>query len=612
MLSELSSWLELFPFSNIYSGKKRKQMEIQWSKAHAPISLHNALNAYLFLSFFICLLFLIFSFLFLSDIFLSVGCTLILFSLLLLFGFRLPPIFANQYAKKIESDLPVVLRAISLHLKINLPFEKAIEHAANSNYASSRLWKECLLLIMSGKSVPSSLSQIASETNSLTFSRALHQLSIIYGEGVAPDTLDSMADEITSQQLSSTRLQSSRIAIIGLFFVSTSCLLPAFFLILNVAASPLLGLPSSPFSVWLFYLLALPLLNLIVLFLMLSLSPTFSSSQKSKSLSKDADELMAKAHIPKFGTSRLFLLSLFLGLFGIIFFSLIGFGSLSFLLSLALASIPWAIRAYFEANAHSQLSSLESELPNILLAGSSSNRFVLETMLEHASNCPSISLSEQSSAVLRQIRAGANPQKVLAQWAERTPSIMLSRALSLFIIGYQTGGKLQKALSTSAQDLLSSFSLVRERANLLSIQNYTLIAAGALLVPAILSISLSFSTQIAQMQTGYSLSENILGAPADSTIQTSSNISDAQNSNMPSSQQSSSDSSSPSSQNSDSLSLVRAAQAAIPIYLFINCILISLFISLSQGSKEKFIHYAVLLSLISQAVWLLAGGVVFS
>lgn len=588
-LSELSAWLELFPFSSIYSGKKRKAMETEWARAHIALPLGAALNAFLFLTFFACIMFFLFSFLLFNDFLFSIGLALIFFSILLIFGFRLPSLASRHYARKIEADLPMALRAISLHLKVNLPFEKAIEHAANSNYASSPLWKECLLLIMSGKSVPSSLSQIASRVNSIQFSRAMHQLSIIYEEGIPPDSIDSLSDEITSQQLASTRLYASRVAVIGLFFISSSCLLPAFFLILNVAAAPLLGFGTTPLAVWLFYLLALPLLNLSILSIMLASSPSFLSFQKSKAVSKEAGELMLKSKMPRLGVLRLFFLSLILGFFSIISFSLLGFGDISFLLALIIASLPWAIRAYFEAKVHSQISSLESELPNILLAGSSSQRFSLESMLEHASSSPSPALSEQSCAVLRQIRAGSNPQKVLAQWAERTPSIMLSRALSLFLIGYQTGGKLQKALRASAEDLLSSFALVRERAALLSIQNYTLMAAAAFLVPAILSMSLSFSLQISQMQTGTPISLS------------NADISLAQS---PAGASQSSD--------SGSLSLIHAAQGAIPVYLMLNCIIISFFISLAEGAREKMAHYAMLLTLLSQASWLIASGVIFA
>ncbi|MFH1306812.1 MAG: type II secretion system F family protein [Candidatus Micrarchaeota archaeon] len=576
--SELFSFLEIFPFSSLYTGKKRKAMEIQWKKAHTSLPLNAALNFLFFLNIFSSSLSFFLAFLFFSDILFSFGISLLTFALFLLIGFRLPLFMANRYSSLIESDLPLALRAISLHLKIKLPFEQSLLHVANSNYASSQLFKHALSSIYSGQSVPSSLSQIASSTTSLPFSRAIHSLTLIYEEGTPPATLDSLADELISRQLSFLRLQSSRIAMIGLFFVASSSLLPAFFLILNIAAGPLLGFSTSEFSIFLFYIFALPCINFLILSIMFASAPSLKNAFRQKAIEKETKKLLSSSPFPSLSSPQLLLFSIILFLIGFLFSSLLSFHTFSPLIALLFASLPSLLLTYYEGKVLSHLSSLESELPNILLAGASSPRFSLETMLSYASKSSSPSLSLQSTHALRQLNAGTNPMQVLSQWSFSTPSIMLSRALILLSIGYQTGSNLQKALRASAEDLMSNFNLIRERASLLSMQNYTLITATALLVPAILAISLSFSTQISEIQL------------PSSSLLSATEISEPNSPLL----------SPPNTKN-----LISAASTAIPIYLFLNSLLAAFFISLSSGTREKFIPYAIFLTLISQLVFLL-------
>jgi hypothetical protein len=68
---------------------------------------------------------------------------------------------------------------------------------------------------------------------------------------------------------------------------------------------------------------------------------------------------------------------------------------------------------------------------------------------------------------------------------------MLERAIELMIISYETGADMSKALREVASDIASFFVLLKERAAVLSIQYYTIIAASSFLVPFILGIAVS-------------------------------------------------------------------------------------------------------------------------
>ncbi|MFH1095206.1 MAG: type II secretion system F family protein [Candidatus Micrarchaeota archaeon] len=626
--------LEIFaplPLHALYSGPRRLKIESDWRRAHTGLALEPFLNACALAAIVLAPLISAIAFLFTSDLILSVGVFFVLFSLLLLAGYSLPALLARKYADMAEADLPMALRAIALHLSIKLPFEKAIEHAAEANYASSPLWKEALASVQGGESVPRALAGLAEEVRSLTFSRAIHQLIVVYEEGVPPSSLIPLAEELTDQQLTNTRLSASRMAMFGLLFISISCLVPAFFLILAVAAGPMVGFDVDGLTLALVYVVAIPLLNFLLMGITLLTSPSLANSWRPRQLRAELDAKLQSMNLPVLTTGPLLVLSVLFALPVLSVGLLLSLGNLTFFLALLAASLPFVAFSLLEGQVMGEVAALESELPNLLLIGASSGRFSLEKMLEHSSKGPSGPLAAQSAAALRQLRAGENPVRVLSRWAERTPSIMLERALGLLTVGYKTGGHLSTALRATAQDLLSSFMLVRERASLLSIQSYTLIAASGILVPAILAVSLSFAAQIAPLQSqvgasilnpsaspvladGSSLSATPAGSERIDTSTGSSASSSSGSSSLDSSSASgdgsslgfSADSSSPASPSSDSsgLDLIRSAEGSIRIYLLLNAALSAFFLSISQGSRERFIYYAIMLVVLSQAVWL--------
>jgi len=515
------SVVESLSFYSLYSSKM-STLEKDWSQANQNFSLRFALNILFLCAIFSSILLFLFCAAIFSDLTFSFGVSLILFSIFLLAGFKLPKALANNYTSKVNSDLHLALRAFSLNLSINRPFEKIITDISKSNYSCSPLFVKALNAFESGKSIPQSLAISTQYCNSLMYARSIQALTLIYERGSGAQSLDYICDEIIQSSISDVRSQASKSALFGLVFVAVSSLFPAFFLILNVAAGPFLSFNSDALSIWIFYILILPSLVFFVLVLMLIISPSLLSTVRQKQLDLEVDSQSKNSN---------------LGFFA---------------------------RPYFESKILSQITLAESELAQMLLAGAAASKFSVEQMLEFGAKSPSVYLCARCSEALSQIRAGTNPSSVISNWEKETPSLIFSRALSLILVGYTTGASLRQALETAASDMMSSFNLVRERASLLSLQNYTLIGASAILVPVILAVSLSFSSQISEI----SPIGEIYGVKAYG-----------------------------------SAPLISAAQFAIPIYLVINCVLAAAFISTINGARHKFLAYAISLSILCQLVW---------
>ncbi|VVC01516.1 Type II secretion system (T2SS), protein F [uncultured archaeon] len=266
----------------------------------------------------------------------------------------------------------------------------------------------------------------------------------------------------------------------------------------------------------------------------------------------------------------------------VVFFSLsllFPFGGITLRAGLILSLLPFLLLSLVEGQIMGQVSEAESELPHLLLGAASSSHFSLEKLLEQAQHMPAGPLREQAHGALRQIRAGGNPLSILSEWAASTPSVMLSRALTLLSVGWRSGGSMAKPLRALSNDALACGELVRERAAQLATQRYTLMAAGALLVPAILAVSLSFSSQVAAVSginAGGALLYGDVGAVGAST-----------NSPPPVSQS------------------IAAAASVVPLYLILNSFLVALYLALATGARERFIPYAAGLVLCSQLVWMM-------
>jgi len=332
------------PFFSLYNSKYSVMQKL-WAQTNSALSLKLSLNLLFLANIAICLFVFLFSFLVFADFVFSLGIVLLCFGIILLLGFRLPKILADKYASKIESDLHLVLRQISLYFQIKWPFEKIILQIAKSNYNSSNLFLHANNSIESGASVPSALANCAKRTNSLMFLRSIQSLNSVYGKGSGEQSLEYLADELTARGIANVRAQSSKTALFGLLFVAVASLFPAFFLILNVAAGPFLGFETNEFTIFVFYAFLLPLAIALLLFAMLIISPVLQNFVSSKKLDSK------------------------------------------------LSNYPFYIRPFEESKLLAELKTLESQLATILLAGASSQKLSLEQMLIAGKESPSSLLS---------------------------------------------------------------------------------------------------------------------------------------------------------------------------------------------------------------------------
>lgn len=124
-------------------------------------------------------------------------------------------------------------------------------------------------------------------------------------------------------------------------------------------------------------------------------------------------------------------------------------------------------------------------------------------------------LSGEFALALKQTRAGYSIRDVLEEMKKRNSSLLLRRACDLILKTYKSGAKTSGELFKEiAEDVYSLQEIVRETSASLSMQKYTLLAGGSVLVPIVLALLFNIS---ASLQQGFS--QDLLDLPSNPQLQ---------------------------------------------------------------------------------------------
>lgn len=504
----------------------------------------------------------------------------LLFAIAFAFFLFLPKLLAARRTAQAESELPFLLRELAVYLDIGLPFEKALAKIAQRKYVLSQEFSEAFQEIKSGGTVQSALSGMSARTDSLSLKRSLLLLSSIYETGGSTEPLKRTAEELSSSQLSAMRLTSSRLSLLSIIFIAVSALIPSFFTVF-AAVSPAISSSFIPiWQVWLAFLIVFPLLDFLALGMMFLLLPP----APAQSVGKGAllDEYLAKKGFA-FGRRAFAMLLAAISLAAAAMLFIFGFPLLS-VLSICMAPAAYSLASYL---AGKPVEEAESRLSDALYTAASTHRLLsAEKMLSALSKGEFGRLSESFELALRRQKAGESFAASMAVAAKHCPSILVERAFSLLVVSYETGANMYSALRSAAEDVVSFFTLVRERTAQTAMQRYTVLAASAILVPIILGTVVSLVPSLA---SATALTDGNIEAPVSQQSEDSMLLSQP----------------SPSAASS---SLASVLFLACPIYLLLNAALSSLLLAASESDVKKAALYFAITVPVSQILFAISSA----
>ncbi|MCD6227632.1 type II secretion system F family protein [Candidatus Micrarchaeota archaeon] len=482
---------------NTFSKNTKEKIHKKLDMAQMNVSVEQYLSFVLVLSFLFTAYVGLMTFVIIKEVVWTFVVSLLTF-LLCYLGLKYYPSFeAKRRGKLIEAELPTVLRMIGIQLDIKIRFEKIIKNIANEDYEVSKEFTIAHREIKSGIPIPVALQHMTDRVDSETFNRVVNQLIMNYEKGGRGDEIKQIAGQLTDLQTSELKAFESKMAFTGLIFIAVSCLMPAFFQIFISISSLFGSIILTPLHVWLLFVFVFPVISLISL-IFINLSTPPSATLHKSSFDKDLIVIQRFMGDKKWikvddendvaPIKRLFVkVSLFAALLFILFI-IMGyyFSSAFYLLSFISLISPFMIYFYLLFLAENRIIKMEKSLPDALthaamLQKGMSTENIIKEIGRHKGP-----LGNEFKIAYRQISAGEDIEKALMDIAERNNSLLIERSVRLMIHGYYAGADMYTALRETAEDIYSLFNLISQRKSVLSLQKYTLLLGGAILVPLIL------------------------------------------------------------------------------------------------------------------------------
>ena len=156
----------------------------------------------------------------------------------------------------------------------------------------------------------------------------------------------------------------------------------------------------------------------------------------------------------------------------------------SLILSLAPTTIGFFYITYL---VESRKKRIEKELPDLLLMASSlPERTGIEKLITFMATKSDGPLSKEFVIVKEKINMGTPITEALISLKKRNGSLSLNRSIDLLINSLESGAEMSAVFRETAEDFLQTNSIIRERSANSTIEKYTLLLAGGVLVPLIL------------------------------------------------------------------------------------------------------------------------------
>ncbi|MBI5228532.1 type II secretion system F family protein [Candidatus Micrarchaeota archaeon] len=272
MIEDLLKQVCVLDFSGFFSESAKKRMAKELVQAGLELSEKEYLSSALLLSAFVSLLLFIPAFYFLDSFLSAASVFFVSLCFLMLFFLKYPVYLKKKRAEKIEAELAVALRAVSIELAF-LPFEKVLKEAFSGFPELSKEFKRLLEEVEGGDGIGAALNGFTARVDSLFVRRAVTQLIFFYHTGTGEEGLRKLSAEIVSRHRTKSKEYGSKLAFFGMVFIAVSCIMPALFSAYVIVGSSFMEVTFSPNQILLLFLLVFPLLDSVILFYLAEKKP---------------------------------------------------------------------------------------------------------------------------------------------------------------------------------------------------------------------------------------------------------------------------------------------------------------------------------------------------
>ncbi len=550
---------------DLISKERRKELKYYIRCAGWKISVDSYVRKVLYFTVGIGLLaFLLFYVLLMFDPVNSLAFSFLFMIVFYIIVLNIPKYFSKVRSMVVESELPVLLRALSTELAIGIPFESAV-HSVSLLEDKSRVFRQ-LDAELKNLGPLDAIEKVRSSYDSRLLDKALSHLAFIYSYGYEESGLSKLVDEISSLHKSRIKEFASRSSMMGVLLITVSSVVPALATTYILIGSSFMDVDLSDSDIYLFYIIGLPIVTLGMLLSIRALSP--ATSKRGVDFLSEEELRKFRVFLSNYGINVppvRFMIYLF---FASLLLSLLLFYFTESPMSFMALLIPLAVYGIFLYLDDLRISQVEDFMPDALFYVSSLHNLGLEKAVEEISKANYGELSKEFERASRQIEAGFSIRVAMNSIIERNRSPIVERGISLLVKIHEIGASLEKALRSTAEDIYDLFMLMKERESILSMQRYNLLVA-ALILPAIFGAVL---TLVKSMDLDY-LSEFMGG--------------------------------------NTSKDLLPAVEFSMQIYVGEFALLSSIFLADYSGSWKRFVVYLVFLLPVMFFLYSIGGQLLF-
>ena len=175
--------------------------------------------------------------------------------------------------KRIEKEMPLILRSFATLINSGLSFEKTIDRISKSNYKSAKDFDEIKKDIDNGESVQEALSKFARKNNSPMISKTISLLISNYINGENVLILKRIADEQSSIIQNQLKEYNEKLLLYSLLIIGVSAVLPAFAQGFLIIGSAFMDLNITSMQAFLLITVGFPMANVVIFWSCLSKRP---------------------------------------------------------------------------------------------------------------------------------------------------------------------------------------------------------------------------------------------------------------------------------------------------------------------------------------------------
>ncbi len=157
-----------------------------------------------------------------------------------------------------------------------------------------------------------------------------------------------------------------------------------------------------------------------------------------------------------------------------------------FIVATLIFPLNYLIQSFINENRKREL---ENIIPDMLLQASVFPKGTpIMKIISYLAGTKQGSLSSEFKKCQNEIERGASVEEALRNISKRNKSKIIGRAVRLLVQGYNSGADLCDILKETAEDMMETNNILRQRMSTLIVEKYTLLFAGGIIVPLVLGL----------------------------------------------------------------------------------------------------------------------------